>query len=269
MSWLFSQALVAEYSAASCSGGARSALSSGTPTPRAFLPPDRMTAFSRPSRFGMTFGPLTDALGAELLTWFLAGFPVRTSAPLERVRASTASDPACGSTWVGSLAKYDRDSCSWKTAQPSLFADLGESSVTWPRWGTTVGGELFLLPQPALRTSESASGSWPTPIANDAQKRGNFDVNRSWGLAAAVRVWPTPNASDNRDRGNMSDPSIQRRLAIGKQIGLSMAVKESAGSGSLNPTWVEWLMGWPLGWTDLQPLGTAKSLSAPPLRGAA
>ena len=24
--------------------------------------------------------------------------------------------------------------------------------------------------------------------------------------------------------------------------------------GSLNPTWVEWLMGWPLGWTDLKPL---------------
>ena len=24
--------------------------------------------------------------------------------------------------------------------------------------------------------------------------------------------------------------------------------------GRLNPTWVEWLMGWPLGWTDLKPL---------------
>ena len=80
MSWLFSQALVAEYSAASCSDGARSALLSGSPTPRAFLPPDRMTAFSRPSRFGMTFGPLTDTLGAELLTWFREASRARTSA---------------------------------------------------------------------------------------------------------------------------------------------------------------------------------------------
>ena len=24
--------------------------------------------------------------------------------------------------------------------------------------------------------------------------------------------------------------------------------------GKLNPMWVEWLMGWPLGWTDLKPL---------------
>jgi len=27
----------------------------------------------------------------------------------------------------------------------------------------------------------------------------------------------------------------------------------------LNATWVEWLMGWPLGWTDLKPLATDKS----------
>jgi len=28
--------------------------------------------------------------------------------------------------------------------------------------------------------------------------------------------------------------------------------------GPLNPTWVEWLMGWPLEWTDLKPLETDK-----------
>ena len=80
MSWLFSRALVEAFSADTCSDGARSALLSGSPTPRAFLPPDRMTAFSRPSRFGMTFGPLTDTLGAELLTWFREASRARTSA---------------------------------------------------------------------------------------------------------------------------------------------------------------------------------------------
>ena len=84
MSWLFSQALVAEYSQATYSAGALSALSSGSPTPRAFLPPDRMMAFSRPSRFGMTFGPLTDTLGAELLTWFLGASRAKTSVQPEK-----------------------------------------------------------------------------------------------------------------------------------------------------------------------------------------
>ena len=32
----------------------------------------------------------------------------------------------------------------------------------------------------------------------------------------------------------------------------------AANGGHLNPTWVEWLMGWPVGWTDLKPLETDK-----------
>ena len=39
-------------------------------------------------------------------------------------------------------------------------------SETWPSWGTTVGGELWALTMPALRTGESGCGSWPTPDAN-------------------------------------------------------------------------------------------------------
>ena len=64
-------------------------------------------------------------------------------------------------------------------------------------------------------------------------------------------LWPTPSASDNRDRGNMSTPAIARRIAKGKQVMLSMSVSQE--SGALNPTWVEWLMGFPEGWTDLKP----------------
>jgi len=65
------------------------------------------------------------------------------------------------------------------------------------------------------------------------------------------KMWPTPNASDNRDRGNLSDPAIQRRIALGKQVNLSMAVKDEPKKGTLNPEWVEWLMGYPPGWTDI------------------
>ena len=49
----------------------------------------------------------------------------------------------------------------------------------------------------------------------------------------------------------------------GKTIGLTMAVKEKKGGGTLNPTWVEWLMGYPTGWTDLSPSETASSLTSP------
>ena len=84
MSWLFSRVLVEEYLGESSSDGEQSAPSSGNPTPQAYLHPDRMTAFSRPSRFGMTFAPLTESRGAELLTWFLEGFRAKTLAQQEK-----------------------------------------------------------------------------------------------------------------------------------------------------------------------------------------
>jgi hypothetical protein len=97
---------------------------------------------------------------------------------------------------------------------------------------------------------------WPTPTARDWKDTGentNYEkIAKKGKLAGAVKMWPTPNASDNRDRGNLSDPAIQRRIKMGKQVGLSMAVKEKKGGGTLNPTWVEWLMGYPTGWTDLE-----------------
>ena len=82
MSWLFSQALVEEFSEGISSDGELSALSSGNPIPQAYCAPDRMKGFSRLSRFGMTFAPLTENRGQELLTLYLAGFPARTSVPL-------------------------------------------------------------------------------------------------------------------------------------------------------------------------------------------
>jgi hypothetical protein len=137
-------------------------------------------------------------------------------------------------------------------------------------------GIAYQLPTLALAryTTETGGGAWPTPSANQAGEGdfihtlqtksgepaevGQRAYNPKTGkhsqitLNRAVKMWPTPNASDNRDRGNMSDPAIQRRIAKGKQVGLSMAVKEKKGGGTLNPTWVSWLMGYPLDWLELE-----------------
>jgi hypothetical protein len=78
MSWLFSQALVEEYSEASSLDGAQSAQSSGSHTQQAYCAPDKMTAFSRLSRFGMTYKPLTATHGEALLMSCLAAFRAKT-----------------------------------------------------------------------------------------------------------------------------------------------------------------------------------------------
>jgi hypothetical protein len=90
---------------------------------------------------------------------------------------------------------------------------------------------------------------WPTPTARD-WKDGNYPselMRKSPGLGAKVK-WATPNASDGRKW-------LAERKAKGLQVRLNTQVSpEGGGGGVLNPTWVEWLMGWPLGWTALQPL---------------
>jgi hypothetical protein len=80
---------------------------------------------------------------------------------------------------------------------------------------------------------------WPTPVANDGEKRGNFDLtNPRNGLAAAAKLWPTPTVQDSENNGAPSQMERNTK-PLNAEVG-----------GSLNPTWVEWLMGWPLGWTD-------------------
>src|SRR5688572_14812286 len=119
MNWHFSRALVEEFSAATCSDGAPCVPSNLNHMPQLFSSSDRMMDFCGRSLCGMTCAPLTESLGAELLTLFRAVFPVRTSAQQDAAPASPANTAACGEKWRASFAKWDRASFSWKTP-PSL-----------------------------------------------------------------------------------------------------------------------------------------------------
>jgi hypothetical protein len=63
-----------------------------------------MMAFSRLSRFGMTFAPLTDDRGADLLMWFRAGFRAKPiPARLLEKTMLTISGRRCFGWWQMSL----------------------------------------------------------------------------------------------------------------------------------------------------------------------
>jgi hypothetical protein len=82
---------------------------------------------------------------------------------------------------------------------------------------------------------------WPTPAASDGRGRGRGDlvqvVRGNWNPHISKRMLPTPTVNENYNRKGAS-PSSGDGLA-------------TVAGGPLNPTWVEWLMGFPLGWTDL------------------
>ena len=243
MSWLFSQALVEAYSEDICSDGAQSAPSSGNPTQLAYLPPDKMTAFSRLSRFGMTFKPLTVDRGEALLMSYLEAFPVKTSPQQEGEPESKVSDQACGEKWHGWSAKFDPHTSTLRTAQCSLLEEEPELLQTLPRSGMTRSGMLWERQTLVLRTCETESGSWPTPTVCGNYNRKGLSKTSGDGLATAVSKWPTPTAHNAKETNAPSEYS-RNTPTLAAQVG-----------GTLNPTWVEWLMGWPLGWTDLKPLG--------------
>jgi hypothetical protein len=92
MSWLFSQVLVEEYLADISLDGEQSAPLNGNNTQQAYCAPDKMTKFSRLSRFGMTYKPLTENRGEELLTLYLADFHAKTSAQPDEAQELTESD---------------------------------------------------------------------------------------------------------------------------------------------------------------------------------
>lgn len=274
MSWLFSQVLVEEYLGDISSDGEQSVQLSGNHTQLAYLPPDRMTEFSRLSRFGMTFKPLTDDRGKELLTLYLAGFHARTSQQPEREQELMGSVQECGEKWHGSFTKYDLNSFLWRTHQCSLLGDLEPYSETWPRWGLMRDGECWERRTSAHLIKETESGLLPTPNARDWKDGKTAGNRKSPGLGVVVH-WPTPTASVGGPQmtGNQKRPSGHKgsNNLAGAVIMWSTPVADDTSyrkekyaqggtalstqaGGSLNPTWVEWLMGWPLGWTDLKPL---------------
>jgi hypothetical protein len=114
-------------------------------------------------------------------------------------------------------------------------------------------------PKLSAQAKHGKDALWPTPRANKLRGKDRDDFSPS--LHNAVKMWPTPQAADNRDRGNLSSGAVIRRAAKGKQIMLSQSVSHE--SGQLNPQWVEWLMGYPVGWTDLDHSGTQSSLKSP------
>jgi hypothetical protein len=272
MSWLFSQVLVEEYLGDISSDGEPSVQLSGSHTQQAYCAPDKMTAFSRLSRFGMTYKPLTESRGEELLTLYLEGFHAKTSPQLEGEKELTENGQECGEKWQGSFTKYDPNSCSWKTHQCSLLGDLDEFSETWPQWGLMRGGECWeqrTLEQTIRGTEFGLSEKWPTPatkgyghaaegmVSNLMQKIESGVITKEEAEAMLSlpklenhRTWkkkfPTP-TSHNAKETNAPSESERNTPTLAAQVG-----------GKLNPTWVEWLMGWPLGWTDLKPLETDK-----------
>lgn len=196
------------------------------------------------------------------------------------------------------LTQYDQKNSSWRTLQQSFLTDSEQFSETWPRWGMTQGGSAYAHPMSERRITETGGSCWPTPdtrgfvnegslamlsrmcathseyvamgyraaagkkamfwptptVTTGAQVAWSKTPGQTGGtsLAGAVRFWPTPTAH-NAKECNAKSESQRNTPTLAAQAG-----------GKLNPNWVGWLMGFPIGWANSKVTGMHKFRSKQP-----
>ena len=194
-------------------------------------------------------------------------FPAKTSAMQgDGWVSSQAHGAACGSNMRESLTSFDRITSSWRTFQHSLFGGLTLFSDAWPRSGTMRSGTVCRRPASAPLTDATESSWLPTPVAYDANPGGPNNHYHGLGCPAKTGDWPTPTARDWKD-GRKPYDRKKDGTATQDTIGRRLAAMGETINGLLNPTWVEWLMGFPLGWTVLEPSETPSSRKSRKLSG--
>ena len=64
-------------------------------------------------------------------------------------------------------------------------------------------------------------------------------------------LWPTPTTGAGLCGGTGNFQQLKKLKDSGQITEEERRNMSQGNGGQLNPTWVEWLMGFPLGWTDL------------------
>ena len=217
MSWHCSQALAAEFSQRGCLDAALCArLNESRTAAKSLCDGKRKVSFRR-FRSGATLKPSTASRGVARWISSLRGSPVKTFQSRATVPGLTANGPGNGEMSCASFVKFSPRESTWKTHRCLFPEDLPESSVILPRWGSMRGGVVTAGPDLEPPPMESGSGlSLIRPTARD---------------------WKGPSGAAFRAKyGNHN-------------------LADCLG-GTPNPEFSEWVMGWPIGWTDLAPLAT-------------
>jgi hypothetical protein len=202
---------------------------------------------------------------------------------MSRPAASVARPPArvFGLGTKEAFATCDPVGHRWLDSPAETRAeDASEFDRKWPAYGIAAGSlafELAVSGHDEVRPpSAKAAGGFifPTPSACEPDSWRYIEVvdkdgatpthpnqrfyNKATGqivqktLEHIALTWPTPTAQDARNNGG---PAQHARRT---------PPLNARADGPLNPVWVEWLMGFPAGWTGRSAPGVAEPFGRPP-----
>jgi hypothetical protein len=195
----------------------------------------------------------------------------KTSVEPEKEKELLGRDPVSGQRCFDSSEMCGQRGQLLKMYQPFDLRDLPWSFKISARSGIALNGIVFPLVPLARLTRGTGSGSWPTPCSNTRPNEGNVRLLRAKVEAGELsreeakamlngkdpfeaqgvipqKMWPTPTSRDWKDGSAQACKNVPANCLLGREV---HARKNYQTSGALNPTWVEWLMGFPSGWTDL------------------
>jgi len=257
MSWHFSQALVEEYLEEYSTDGELFAQLRSSDMPEAYCWHDKMTEFLSLFQFGMMSGPLRAKPGEDLLKWYREGFLVRTSALREQcgdARGYQVNGPVYGGICSELLPRFSLPMFSVKILQNSDSKDLEKLCESLPQSGTCADGLLWELMLSDCIINGNAYGSTlPTPTARDWKDTFGMTPERVDGKTRLDRL-PMLLFEFARRAGLSTKTNWANTDA--QTVVLMDLVEIKITGPDYCPELPEWVMGWPVGWTELKPLET-------------
>lgn len=163
--------------------------------------------------------------------------------PLVPLTCATASSLWVGTPTALSKARSER----FRVGSPPNPAELAGLIPT----PTVNDAKNSTLP-PSQRGRDSLigyclRGRLPTPKASDGERGGRGDLLQAAKGKVPMegsRRWRTPTVTDAIHPGQKAPSKPGQQVRLTQQVNAAEEIP-----GVLNPSWVEWLMGFPIGWT--------------------
>lgn len=167
----------------------------------------------------------------------------------------TVPNRVFGGKCGGLLASYDPESSSLRMSQLSLFPMAGDGSyyIPLPKSGTLANGLIYeqVIPRSTRHTNENAYSLLPTPTP--ALNMTSPSMMKHQGHQNFRALLPTPTTNDCKNTpGGVAQWERHSSLNI-EAAKMAGRTKTTIGKDfRLNPRFVEEMMGFPIGWTDLE-----------------